>query len=53
MNILPPMMNERKTIEEDMFRIGRGLKTWRLLIEQVDEHIKIQTLSWIHNETWN
>lgn len=43
-NIFPMMMYERKTIEEDLFHTGRGLRTlWRLFIEQVSEAFKFRT----------
>jgi hypothetical protein len=40
-NILLMMMDERKTIEEDLACVGRILMTLRLLVEQVSEDIKI------------
>jgi hypothetical protein len=40
------MMDMRNTIKEDMPRTDTGLGTlWRLLIVQVNEHIKVRTPS--------
>jgi glucose-6-phosphate-specific signal transduction histidine kinase len=46
------MMDGRKTIEEDLSHTDMVLQTlWRLIVEQVNEVIKVQTLSRIHFQT--
>jgi hypothetical protein len=48
-NILLTMMYERKNFEEDLFCIVRGVKKlWRLVIDQVDKGLKVQTAPRIH-----
>jgi hypothetical protein len=50
-NILPTMMHMRKTVNEDLPYIGRGLGTlWRLAVEQVDKDFKDRTPHGIHIE---
>jgi hypothetical protein len=54
-NILLTMMYERKNFEEDPFCIVRGVKKlWRLVIDQVDKGLKVQTALRIHIkiESW-
>jgi hypothetical protein len=49
------MMYERKNFEEDLFCIVRGVKKlWRLVIDQVDKGLKVQTALRIHIkiESW-
>lgn len=48
-NILSTMMYERKNVEEDLSRIDRGVKKlWKLVIDQVDKGLKVQTVPRIH-----
>jgi hypothetical protein len=42
MNVLPLMMDEIKTIEEDLPHTGGAfMMLWRLLVEKVGERIKV------------
>jgi hypothetical protein len=46
------MMGERKTVKEDLLCTDKGVGTLqRLLVEQVDECIKIGTPRGVHIET--
>lgn len=48
-NIFSTMMYERKNVEEDLSRIVRGVKKlWKLVINQVDKGLKVQTAPKIH-----
>lgn len=48
-NIFSTMMYERKNVEEDLSRIVRGVKKlWKLVINQVDKGLKVQTAPRIH-----